>query len=39
MIKEDDQLNIDNTEMATLIENEINITTTERKQIIVNFQK
>ncbi len=37
MIKEDEQLNFENPEIATLVENEINISPTERKQILVNF--
>ena len=37
MIKEDDQLNINNEEIAKNVEQELNITTNERKKIIVIF--
>lgn len=35
MIKEDDQLNINNEEIAKCVESELNITSNERKKIIV----
>ncbi len=35
MIKEDDQLNINNEEIAKSVEQELNLTSNERKKIIV----
>ena len=37
MIKEDDQLNINNEEIAKCVESELNITSNERKKIIVTY--
>lgn len=37
MIKEDDQLNINNEEMAKAVEQELNISSNERKKILVIY--